>query len=104
MTYQWSFGDGNTSASTNTVNVYAVSGTYTVKLLVTSNNGCLDSTTQVVTVYPNPIPAFTINTANQCVNGNSYTFTNTSTVSSGTITYYWRFEDGNTSASTNPVN
>ena len=32
----------------------------------------MDSVTQSVTVYPKPTPAFTINNANQCVNGNSF--------------------------------
>src|SRR5204862_2818881 len=94
---------GNTTTSTSPSNAYAVSGTYTVKLVVTSNNGCMDSISQNVTVYPKPTPAFTINTANQCVNGNSYTYTNTSTISSGTMTYLWRFGDGSTSTSINPT-
>ena len=104
MTYSWSFGDGNTSTATSPTNVYAASGTYTVKLVVTSNNGCKDSVSQTVTVYPKPTPGFTVNTAAQCVNGNSFTFTNTSTISAGTMTYSWSFGDGNTSTATSPTN
>src|SRR6185503_981252 len=103
MTYAWYYGDGNTATTTNGANVYAASGTYNVKLVVTSNNGCMDSVTQSVTVYPKPTPAFSINTANQCVNGNAYVFTNSSTISSGTMTYLWRFGDATTSTSTSPT-
>ena len=103
LTYNWSFGDGGTSTATSPTHSYAASGTYTVKLITTSNNGCMDSLTKTVTVYPKPTSSFSLNTLPQCYNGNSFTFTNASNISSGSITYTWLFGDGNTSAAINPT-
>lgn len=103
LTYSWNFGDGNTSTSTNPNHTYTTAGTYAVKLVVTSNNGCKDSVTQNVTVYPKPTVNFTIASSAQCLNGNSFSFTNGSSVSTGTISSQWSFGDGNTSTSANPT-
>ena len=50
----WTFGDGNTSTLANPTHNYATSNTFTVTLTVTTANGCSDSETQDVTVYPIP--------------------------------------------------
>ncbi|MEO0779402.1 MAG: PKD domain-containing protein [Bacteroidota bacterium] len=47
-TYNWDFGDGNTSSQENPSHTYAASGTYTVTLTVT-NGTCEDIITQDVT-------------------------------------------------------
>ncbi|MCY7291499.1 MAG: gliding motility-associated C-terminal domain-containing protein, partial [Ferruginibacter sp.] len=70
-----------------------------VQLVVTSSNGCKDSISRLLTVFPKPIPAFA-QPANQCLAGNSFTFNNTST---GAATYYWTFGDGNTSTNSSPT-
>jgi PKD repeat protein len=98
--YSWTFGDGNTSTSTSPTHSYTTAGTYTIKLVVTSGNGCKDSTTQTVTVHPQPVAAFTVAPPATCVTGNGFAFTNTST---GATSYNWSFEDGNTSTSINPT-
>lgn len=103
LSYQWSFGDGNTSLTTNPIHTYASAGTYNVKLVVTSNIGCKDSITQTVIVNPIPVVGFNINNNAQCVNANNFAFTNTSTITAGTMTYQWNFGDGNSSTSTSPV-
>lgn len=43
LTYAWDFGDGSTSTATNPTHDYTATGTYTVKLIVTDANGCVDS-------------------------------------------------------------
>ncbi len=48
--YQWSFGDGTTSTMMNPSHTYAGTGNYLVELIVTSADGCSDTTTQVVSV------------------------------------------------------
>jgi PKD repeat protein len=103
MTYQWTFGDNTSSTDQNPTKVYTTAGTFNVKLVVTSNNGCKDSVTQTITVNPKPTPAFTVNSSSQCLSGNSFTFTNTSTIGSGTMTYQWNFGDNNTSTATSPT-
>src|SRR5690606_38751143 len=100
-TYKWYFGDGNHSTSQDPTHSYAAAGTYTVKQVITSNKGCKDSTTLVVTVTETPTDAsFTINNDKQCLDGNSFTFTSTST-GAAPLSYKWYFGDGNTAVTQN---
>lgn len=70
FTYDWDFGDGNGSNQLAPVYTYLSNGPFNAKLTVTDNNGCLNTTTQVIAfnvsskaitaqnfnfdVYPNP--------------------------------------------------
>jgi PKD repeat protein len=100
----WTFGDGGTATTLNTTKTYGSAGTYNVKLVSTSNNGCKDSITRQVTVHPMPIAGFTVSPAIQCLTGNSFSFANISTVSGGTTTSNWNFGNGSTSSNQNPIN
>ncbi len=51
----WLFGDGQTSAVQNPNSTYSTAGGFNVKLLVTSNAGCKDSTINVVNINPLPV-------------------------------------------------
>jgi gliding motility-associated-like protein len=96
----WGFGDGFTSFTMHPNHNYLSIGTYSVSLISTSNMGCIDTTIIPVSIQPAPIPSFTLNTV--CLN-NTTTFTNTSSLSSGTISSYnWQFGDGTSSASPSP--
>ena len=91
----WKFGDGNTDTTTSPVHSYLIPGTFTVKLNVVNDQGCKDSTTHLVKVIPGSVPKFGINKKQQCLSGNNYIFTDSSTISSGTITKHeWNFGDG----------
>ncbi len=98
-TYLWIFGDGTTSTAQNPTHSYTTANAFTVKLIVTNSNGCKDSLSRIINVYPKPIPAFTTATP-QCLSTNNFTFTNTST---GGSTYVWHFGDGTTSTLINPT-
>lgn len=50
FTWAWNFGDGDTSSVQNPIHYYPSSGTYTVTLIVTNSNGCLDTITKVLVV------------------------------------------------------
>jgi PKD repeat protein len=102
ITHAWTFGDGNTSTATNPSKGYTAAGTYNVKLIVTSLNGCMDTTNSNVSIYPRAKVSFT-NASSFCV-GATANFTNTSSLASGNMTFQWKFGDGNTSASTNSSN
>jgi PKD repeat protein len=50
VSFEWSFGDGNTTTLQSPSHTYAANGTYTVCLSVTSINGCVDSVCSFVTI------------------------------------------------------
>ncbi len=94
---QWDFGDGNNSLSPSPTHTYGASGTYTVTLLLTSNQGCLDTAT--VTVVVNALPPSTITasgplgfcagdtlTLSAAVGGYDYLWSTADTVSSISVT------------------
>lgn len=58
----WDFGDGNTSTNQNPTNVYAVGGTYTVKLIATSSGGCVDSMSRQIFIPTSPTADLTMDT------------------------------------------
>jgi gliding motility-associated-like protein len=100
-TWNWTFGDGNTSSVQNPSNNYLTIGTYTVFLVSGNPNTCnkLDSSSKVLTVLPTPNADFSWspnppepNTPNE--------FTNLST---GATKYLWDFGDGTTSTNKDDV-
>ncbi|MBI4648565.1 MAG: hypothetical protein HY738_18770, partial [Bacteroidia bacterium] len=97
--YQWSNGSAtmNTASTSNTISSLA-SGTYTVT--VTDNNNCTAIGSTTVAASTPVVAGFTYN-GNQCLTGNSFNFTNTST---GATSYSWTFTGGTpaTSTATNP--
>ncbi len=48
--WDWDFGDGNTSTAQNPTNLYAAAGSYTVSLTVTDDEGATNTDSQTVTV------------------------------------------------------
>jgi len=92
--WNWDFGDGTTSSVQNPVHTYAASGTYTVNLTVTSNNGCTEVLQRTVTVEGIPNAAFDF--TNVC-QGSPSVFTDRSTIPvPGNITdIQWRYGDNN---------
>ncbi len=127
MNYFWDLGDASYSSLINPTKTYTAPGNYNVKLVVTSDFGCIDSIVKVISygtipvvppvpvtlpptpVIPPPTPvtpvvicqlpttAFTINSENQCEKNNNFVFTNGTTVTSGTLSYVWDFGDGSMS-------
>ena len=53
--YQWNFGDGQTSNQQNPSHLYATAGTFTVTLTVSTGGHCTSTKTQTVTVYAQPV-------------------------------------------------
>ena len=94
--YFWEFGDGNTSTAQNPTYVYSSAQTFSVKLTVTTDNGCTKDTTKQVLVVPAPTAAFSYNSP--ACSGTTISFTDQSSSPHGYITtWYWDFGDGNNS-------
>ncbi|MFT5723363.1 MAG: parallel beta-helix repeat protein [Bacteroidia bacterium] len=98
-TYAWSFGDGNTNGSVAPSHTYAKAGTYTVSVTVTSVYGCAVTSTTTTMVNDLPTTGFTNSTV--CL-GDATVFTNTTSISSGTLSYSWDFGDGSSSSAASP--
>ncbi len=96
ITYNWSFGDGNTSNIAAPVHAYGsgVSQTFSVKLKASIAGGCSDSLTKTVNISPLPGTCdFTIANPSFTTIAVPYTFTPTGGSTSG-ITYTWLTGDG----------
>jgi gliding motility-associated-like protein len=100
--YTWYLGSGGTTSTTaSPVITFTNQGTYTVSLVVMDTTKCVkkDSAIKIITVYPQPITAFT-STITQC--SNTFSTTNNSTGSGNT--YSWDFGDASpTSTLTSPT-
>ena len=103
MTYTWYYGDGSFQLATNGAHTYAATGAYRVKLVATSNYGCVTSDSTTITVNSPPVVAFSVNNAAQCINANQFFFTNTTTGPNTPLTYLWNFGDGTTTSAPQPA-
>ena len=91
LSYNWSFGDGGLTTITSPSHPYSVNGTYHVALIVSSDQGCIDSSTVDLSIgkvntdfiIPNPICPKTL-----------VTFQNNS--SPRPISSSWSFSNGQT--------
>ena len=107
--WAWDFGvtPSATSNLQNPTYTYAAAGTYTVSLTVTTVNGCKSSVpiTKTITIAASPVADFTL-PGNTCLPNASPVFTNTTTISDGTIalvTYIWNFGDGSGNLASPPL-
>jgi len=98
--YEWDFGDGNTSSEKNPTHVYDSANTYSVSLIANSKNGknSDEATATIVIMDLEPVAGFSFTGAGEnapC----TVTFINSST---NATSYIWDFGDGNTSSDENP--
>ena len=97
--YAWEYGDNSSAVNPIEDKFFEEYGEYTVQLILTANNGCMDTVTESITVHPNPIINYHIDPACQ----NTWTlFEDMSTIPQGTITatnwlFNLQFEDDATS-------
>ncbi len=98
--WQWDFGNGNTSALANPAMTYLSAGSYTVKLVATGPGG-KDSVSMpaYISIAAQPVALFNAPQTTACA-GEPISFTNQS---SGFSSCLWDFGDGTTSTASNPV-
>jgi len=96
----WDFGDGTAAVAATPTHTYPNPGTYTVSVIVTHANGCIDTVTHAnyIAVGTEPVANFSVGSTSGC---SPYTasFTNLSTNYSQST---WNFGDGGTSQQNNP--
>lgn len=96
--------DWTGTSTTNSINV--VNSSTSGNIQVRAENSCGNSSYQTLAVTVSgtsaPTPSFTINNQQQCLSGNSFVLTNSSTAASGTTlsSSLWNFGDGSAESST----
>ncbi|MDZ4756909.1 MAG: PKD domain-containing protein [Bacteroidota bacterium] len=98
----WNFGDGKTDTIGNTTHSYTAAGTYNVSLKITSDMGCTASVAANVTIYSQLTAKIGVNNSSQCIIGNNFKFTDSSTIASGSYTRLWNFGNGITDTAASP--
>ena len=102
--YLWSFGDGsssNISFEHSPTHIYNYSGTFDVKLEVTTAFGCVSDVTKYryITVFPVPVAQFIAQPEVNTILDPKIFFKNYST---GADFAYWSFGDGDSSSTISP--
>ncbi len=108
--WEWNFGDAtatvNATSNAAQLHTYTTEGTYTVRLVVKTNKGCVSDTLKKdIVITATPVASF-IPPGGICLPNGFAQFTNNSTISDGTlntVTYNWNFGDASpNSTATSP--
>ncbi len=97
----YDFGGGVTSTEQNPTHTYTTSGTQLVTFSVTSDLGCTDDTSMVLTIYPGPTADFSFAPNPALVNEQVF-FTDEST-GNQIGNWYWEFGDNEADNAQNPT-
>ncbi|MSP68873.1 MAG: PKD domain-containing protein, partial [Bacteroidetes bacterium] len=92
----WNFGDNSYGIGANPTHCYINVGSFAVTLVLSDNNGCVDSMTiaNYINTYPTPVAAFNITSENPSTLLEPVAIIDD--LSIGGDTCYWDFGDGNT--------
>ncbi|MDX1653404.1 MAG: PKD domain-containing protein [Brumimicrobium sp.] len=100
VSWEWNFGDGNSSSDQNPLHQYGSANDYNVQLIVTTSQGCVDSLSNLITIFPGPDAAFSATPSNAYVFEN-INFIDLSTSDFPLVSWLWDFDDGNFSVNQN---
>jgi len=100
VSYQWNFGDGNTSSQPSPSHTFNAIGSYGVSLLVTGANGCTDSISKSIVINKPTISLIGF-PKKGCA---PFTVSFNATINSPepVVSYLWDFGNGVTSTSATP--
>lgn len=90
VAWQYNFGNGDSLPGANICYQYNAPGTFGIIETVTDNNGCLDTALNTITVFPQPMAAFSLNDTVIC-SDQSICFTDLSTSITAVQTWNWDF-------------
>jgi gliding motility-associated-like protein len=99
--YQWYKNGQPLEGATQRNYIAQVSGTYFLKVSDTAGNSATGRLINIL-IFPKPVVQFTVNELNQCLLGNQFIFTNTSTITSGYLSPDWKLGDGINSGAISP--
>lgn len=88
--WTWLFGTSGSSTIQNPQHLFGSAGIYNVQLIINSDQGCKDTASQAVTVYPVPYSDFNFSPQY----GNPPLLVNFTNTSAGATAYQWNFDDG----------
>lgn len=101
-TWHWDFGDGNSSTQQNPQHTYATHGTYTVRLYIYTDKGCISDTIPHTTIV-NRLPQADFNFTNPTCATKTINFSDVSIPHAGNVVKWnWTFGDGGTSTQQSP--
>jgi gliding motility-associated-like protein len=105
QSWNYNFGDAQSSSQQDPSHTYANEGVYTVQLIATTNNGCKDTTQLDATVYPLPNAEFISNAVCEGLTNNLTDQSSVSNVfTANQITSYaWNFDGQGTSPVASPT-
>ena len=100
LSYDWQFGDGNTSTLKDITSLkYSNPDSFVVALFVTNSESCVDSLKKQVIVDPEPTVDFILDDDRQCFTGHQFNAQNQSVANVGANAYIWNLGDGRQSSS-----
>jgi gliding motility-associated-like protein len=102
--WTWDFGDGSPNAYTqNPSHCFSTTGTYTITLTTTSNNGCVQTLVipDMIEVYPVPTASFTANPQHTDVLNTQISYFDNS--QGNPVQWSWNFGDPSTLSDTSSL-
>lgn len=100
--YYWDFGDSTGSTDPAPIHSFQSAGNKTVTLIITDVNGCSDTASQSVTVWPKPDVRF-VSPYTVCQDDSVFFDNQTTFPGSPMVSMMWRFSNGNQTTDFSPT-
>ena len=98
--WEWNFGDGNTSTDQHPTHTYADTGIFDVSLVITNDLGCSDTLTRTNYIFVYTPPEANFYDGDTVICPGELEFTDLST---NATDWFWDFGDGESSTDQNPI-